>query len=221
MESYYALCGQRSNEIYTGNYAGLFEENYPNYIKIQQGIQNEKNINFEKRHSLAVQNNSQVSSSEKQINQSAVVDIESGSLGLSRSLWELKQGKPDTKCMSGYTCYKGGKYMVSFMDDRIWLMEVIVSPLPISEKTKGISINESRSLAKSLIPFDAKLMKTYTNRSGSTVDLYMSEALKTLEPHFPANAPGVWTGGEVGNFIVILSGTGNIKRIVIGTGNNP
>ena len=67
--------------------------------------------------------------------------------------------------------------MVSFMDDRIWLMEVIVSPLPISEKTKGISINESRSLAKSLIPFDAKLMKTYTNRSGSTVDLYMSEAL--------------------------------------------
>jgi hypothetical protein len=149
------------------------------------------------------------------------VDIESGSLGLSKRVWEVKQGKPDIKCMNGYTCYKGGKYMVSFMDDHIWLIEVIISPLPITSKPGGISINESRTLSKSFIPSDGKLIKTYTNRSGSTVDLYMSENLKTLEAHFPANAPGVWTGGEVGNFIVIHSGVGGVTRIVIGTGNNP
>lgn len=49
----------------------------------------------------------------------------------------------------------------------------------------------------------------------------MSESLKSLESRFPANAPGVWTGEEVGNFIVIHSGIDSIRRIVIGTGNNP
>jgi hypothetical protein len=64
MESYYALCGSRSNENYTGNYVKIFEENYPNYIKIQQGIENEKNVNLEKRPRLVAQSNSQVGSSE-------------------------------------------------------------------------------------------------------------------------------------------------------------
>lgn len=157
------------------------------------------------------------------ISQSTAADILSGGLGLSKQLWEEKQGKQDTKCPSNlpYTCYSSGKYMVSYMENYIWMLEIYVSPLPHTSKTSGISIEESRSLSKKFIPVDGRLMRTYKNRSGSTVDLYMSETLKSLEPYLPANALGVWTGGEVGNFIVIHSGIDNIKRIVIGTGNNP
>lgn len=157
------------------------------------------------------------------ISQSIAADIMSGGLGLSKQLWEAKQGKPDTKCPSNlpYTCYSGGKYMVSYMENYIWMLEINISPLPHTNKTSGISIEESRSLSKNFIPIDGRLIKTYKNLSGSTVDLYMSKALKSLEPYLPANALGIWTGGEVGNFIVIHSGTDNIKRIVIGTGNNP
>ena len=157
------------------------------------------------------------------ISQSTAADIVSGGLGLSKQLWEAKQGKQDTKCPSNlpYTCYSGGKYMVGYMENYIWMLEVYVSPLPHTSKTSGISIEESRSLSKKFIPVDGRLIKTYKNRSGSTVDLYISENLKSLEPYLPANALGVWTGGEVGNFIVIHSGTDKIKRIVIGTGNNP
>lgn len=150
-------------------------------------------------------------------------DLSSGGLGLSKQLWEAKQGKSDIKCPSNlpYTCYEGGKYMVGYMNDHIWILEIYLHPLPYTYKRPGISIEESRSLSKRFIPSDGRLIKTYKNQSGSTVDLYMSESLKSLESHFPANAPGVWTGGEVGNFIVIHSGTNDVKRIVIGTGNNP
>lgn len=150
-------------------------------------------------------------------------DLTSGGLGLSRQSWEVKQGKPDSKCPSNlpYTCYEGGKYMVGYMDDHIWILEIYLHPLPYTYKRPGISIEESRSLSKRFIPSDGRLIKTYKSRSGSSVDLYMSESLKSLESHFPANAPGVWTGGEVGNFMVIHSGTDSVRRIVIGTGNNP
>lgn len=111
--------------------------------------------------------------------------------------------------------------MVGYMNDYIWVLEIYLHPLPYTYKRPGISIEESRSLSKKFIPSDGRLIKTYKNQSGSTVDLYTSESLKSLEPHFPANAPGVWTGGEVGNFIVIHSGTDSVRRIVIGTGNNP
>ena len=70
MESYYALCGQRSNEIYTGNYAKLFEENYPNYIKIQQGMQNKKNALLANRPPLPAESKPKVSSSGSQASQS-------------------------------------------------------------------------------------------------------------------------------------------------------
>ena len=111
--------------------------------------------------------------------------------------------------------------MVGYMNDHILNLEIYLHPLPYTYKRPGISIEESRALSKKFIPSDGRLIKTYKNQSGSSVDLYMSESLKSLESRFPANAPGVWTGGEVGNFIVIHSGTGDVKRIVIGTGNNP
>jgi len=157
------------------------------------------------------------------ISQSTAADIISGGLGLSKQAWEVKQGKPDAECPGNlpYTCYGAGKYMVSYKDDYIWMFEVYIHPLPNTGKTQGISVEESRSLAKRFIPMDGQLIKTYKNRSGSIVDLYMSETLKSLESHFPANEPGVWTGGEIGNFMVIHSGIDSIKRIVIGTGNNP
>lgn len=150
-------------------------------------------------------------------------DLTSGGLGLSRQSWEAKQGKPDSKCPGDlpFTCYEGGKYMVGYMNDYIWILEIYPYPLPYTYKKPGISIEESRSLSKRFIPADGRLIKTYKSRSGSSVDLYMSESLKSLESHFPANAPGVWTGGEVGNFMVIHSGTDSVRRIVIGTGNNP
>ncbi len=70
MESYYALCGSRSNEAYTGKYVKIFEENYPNYIKIQQGIQNEENALLENRLPLAAQSNPKASNLGSQINPS-------------------------------------------------------------------------------------------------------------------------------------------------------
>lgn len=111
--------------------------------------------------------------------------------------------------------------MVGYMNNHIWILEIYLHPLPYTYKKPGISIEESRALSKKFIPSDSKFIKTYKNQSGSSVDLYTSESLKSLESRFPANAPGVWTGGEVGNFIVIYSGTDEVKRIVIGTGNNP
>jgi len=157
------------------------------------------------------------------ISQSTAEDIVSGGLGLSKQLWEAKQGSPDLKCPSNlpYTCYEGGKYMVSYMNDHIWILEIYLHPLPYTFKNPGISIEESRSLSKNFVPSDSRFIKTYKSQSGSNVDLYMSESLKSLEPSFSANTPGVWTGGEVGNFIVIHSGTDEVQLIIIATGNNP
>ncbi len=90
------------------------------------------------------------------------------------------------------------------------------------DKNKGINIKESRSISKQFIPTDSKLIKTYKSQSNSIVDLYMSESLKSLETSFPFKEFQMWTGGEeAGIFIVIHSGKDNIKRIVIGPGNNP
>ena len=157
------------------------------------------------------------------IAQSAAADIVSGGLGLSKQAWEAKQGKPDAKCpIPSSTCYGEGKYVVDYMFSHIWGLRIYIHPLLSAGNARGgIGVGESRSLAKSFIPSDGRLIKTYKNRSGSTVDLYMSETLKSLESHFPASNSAVWGGGEVGNFIVIHSGINAINSVVIGTGNNP
>lgn len=150
-------------------------------------------------------------------------DLTSGGLGLSRQSWEAKHGKPDSKCpINSNTCYEGGKYMLWYMNNYINSLDIYPHPLPYTYKMPGINIEESRSLSKRFIPSDSKLIKTYKSRtSGSTVDLYMSESLKFLELFRPAEAKYLWLGGEVGNFIVIHSGTDDVKRILIVTGNNP
>lgn len=150
-------------------------------------------------------------------------EVVSGGLGLSRNAWETKHGKADSQCPGGlpYTCYERGKHWVSYMSNYIWLMEVYVVPLPYTSKTRGIGIEESRSLSKQYVPADGRLVKTYRNESGSTIDLYMSESLKSLASVLPARGLNIWSGGEVGNFIVIHSSGDSVTRIVIGTGNNP
>lgn len=101
-------------------------------------------------------------------------ELTSGGLGLSRQGWEAKQGKLDSKCPGKlpFTCYEGGKFFIAYMNNYIWWLEIYVYPLPHTSKTPpGISIEESRSLSKKFIPSDGRLIKTYKNQSGSTVDL--------------------------------------------------
>jgi len=133
----------------------------------------------------------------------------SGGLGLSKAQWEQEHSQSDA--WGGLVEYDDGKYLVSFVDDRIQHLEWAFAA---DEPT----LTEARAQAKTLIPEDSQFLETY-NPEGFpelNVDLYLSESLKE---RFDTD----WfIGGDRGNFIVVCGVfDGNVPRIVIATGNNP
>lgn len=139
----------------------------------------------------------------------------SGGLGLDRADWERLHGSgaPDNPGSPMTFGYEGGKFQVQFSSVRSGNVEYV-------ERVWGdrnpVLIEEARKESKQFIPADAKFVKTYTSRSGSTVDLYKSESLKG---QFSDDG---WTGGKPGDFIILYRNqTGRTTTFIIGTGNNP
>ena len=129
--------------------------------------------------------------------------FDSGGIGLDKATWEKLHG-PNANNTDTIGSYENKKYFILFSSGKIF---------NLTRQNSKLSNNEARIEAKSLMPKDAKLVKTYTDsRSGVPVDLYYSEALKNY-----LGSSGIWSGGEPGNFIVKY----NSGSYIVATGNTP
>ena len=132
----------------------------------------------------------------------------SGGLGLSQQEWEKahKQSEAD----SPYTKYDGDKYWIIFMDGKVWSLDRDYDEdEPVLDK--------ARQEGKSLIPKDAELIESFSPDGFPelTVDLYLSESLKT---RFDSD---VWHDDEPGTFMVIYGVYDKkVGNFTIGTGND-
>ena len=139
----------------------------------------------------------------------------SGGLGLDQMEWEREHGKgnPDNASSPMFYGYEDGKFQVQFSKVRAGNVEYIER---VWGDRNAVPIEEARKESKQVIPADAKFVKSYTSRSGSTVDLYASESLKTRF------SDEDWTGGKPGDFIILYRNqTGKTTTFIISTGNNP
>lgn len=139
----------------------------------------------------------------------------SGGLGLDRAAWERThgEGKPDDPSRPMFFDYEGGKFQVRFSGVRAGNVEYVER---VWGDRNAVTLEDARKESKQFVPTDAKFVRTYTSRSGSTVDLYRSESLKG---RFGAND---WTGGKPGDFIILYRNqTGRTTTFIAATGNNP
>ena len=139
----------------------------------------------------------------------------SGGLGLDKLTWENSNGtgKPDNANSPMFFAYQGGTIQVQFSYPRPGNIKYIER---IWGDRNAVSISEARKESKLYIPKDAKFVRTFTSSSGSTVDLYKSESLKSRfsEDEF--------IGGKGGDFIVLYRNqTGKTTTFIIALGNNP
>lgn len=136
----------------------------------------------------------------------------SDGLGLARTDWEAKVGKPE-RSSAGFFDYAGGKYSASFQDGRVSYIEY-----HWGDKAP-VSLDIARSQITPLLPADAVLVKSYTSRD-RPVDLYSSTSLATI---YRTDSKLLWVGGEPGNFIILyrLDQSGRVFTALIALGNNP
>jgi hypothetical protein len=142
----------------------------------------------------------------------------SAGLGLSRSDWERQHGTPTRK--AGLTAdYEGGKYYIIFADDNVSHLEYTWGD------KNAVSLDDARSTVKSLIPSDAKLVRTYVPREARLGDLYFSESLKTRFQ--PVTMPGgatedPWIGGKPGELLILYRlNNKRVTSFAVAIGNNP
>lgn len=140
---------------------------------------------------------------------------DSGGLGLDLSAWAKLHGvgKPDSPSSPMFFSYENGKFIVQYS-------KVSTGNVKYIERSYGdqnaVSIEQARKESKSFIPKDAKFVKTYKSQSGSTVDLYQSESLKS---RFSEES---YIGGKPGDFIILYRNqTGKTTTFIISVGNNP
>lgn len=139
----------------------------------------------------------------------------SGGLGLELTAWEQEhgKGKPDNASSPMFYGYEDGKFQVQFSKIKSGNVEYIES---VWGDRNAVPIEDARKESKQFIPADSKFVKSYTSRSGSTVDLYVSESLKGRF------SDEDWTGGKPGDFIILYRNqTGKTTTFIISTGNNP
>ncbi len=139
----------------------------------------------------------------------------SGGLGLDHADWERAhgEGKPDNLGSPMFFGYEGGKLQVQLSGIRSGNVEYVER---IWGDSNAVPIEEARKESKQFIPADAKFVRTYTSRSGSTVDLYRSESLKGRF------SDEDWTGGKPVDFIILYRNqTGRTTTFIISTDNNP
>ena len=140
---------------------------------------------------------------------------ESGGLGVDFEFWEKEHGKgnPDDPKSPSYYSYEDGKFVIQFSEGTKGKVQYIEHPW--GDKN-AVTIDVARNESKKLIPKDAKFLKSYKSQSGSTVDLYHSDSLKTQfsEDNF--------IGGKPGDFIILYRNqTGKTTTFIIALGNNP
>jgi hypothetical protein len=141
----------------------------------------------------------------------------SAGLGLSRSDWERQHGSPTRK--DGITAdYEGGRYWISFADDNVSHLEYTWGD------KSAVSLDDARSKAKSLIPSDAKFVRTYVPREARLGDLYFSESLKTrFQPVAMPSGETIspWIGGKTGEFLILYRlNNKRVTSFAVAIGNN-
>jgi hypothetical protein len=139
----------------------------------------------------------------------------SGGLGLDMADWERSHGAglPDDPNSTMFFKYEGGKFVVQFSKLKSGNVSYIEH---VWGDRDAVSIENARAESKQLIPADSKFVKTYTSRSGSTVDLYTSVSLKD---RFSTSE---FIGGKPGDFIILYRNqTGRTTTFIAAIGNNP
>ncbi|QDV38864.1 hypothetical protein ElP_68230 [Tautonia plasticadhaerens] len=141
---------------------------------------------------------------------------------MSRADWERTHGALEQE-VAGFFHYEDESYAVMYLDGNVRHVERTWGDAGAVTPTKA------RSAAKSLIPRDAKLVRSYRSQTGRPVELYTSASLKERfrAAETPEGEPeSPWIGGKPGDFIVIYrvyrfrSGD-RVTSIVASIGNNP
>jgi hypothetical protein len=186
------------------------------------GCEPNKNLNINSTSQTATpkqmptETNANTASQQTAPNPTAIVSAyNSGGLGLDRATWDSSQGigKPDVATGSMYYIYGDSKFYVQFYPLESGNVGNIERT---GGDSKAIPLEDARKESKNFIPADAKFVRTYMASSGSTVDLYKSESLKS---RFPDSQ---FYKGKPGDFIIIYRNqTGKTTSFIVATGNNP
>lgn len=139
----------------------------------------------------------------------------SGGLGLSQTEWEQTHTQTGKDILGSIY---DEKYVVVFQADNVWYIERQWST------ENAVTPDAVEAESQSLIPADSQFVKTYTpeGRPETTVNLYMSESLKSRFNPEDSITGDWWTGGEPGNFTVQYNQyDAGVTRMIIALGNNP
>lgn len=143
-------------------------------------------------------------------------------LGSQLGEFNIALGARDPRCQSGTACFQNGAIVVQDLKGAVSSISLYWNSLNAPK-----SAEESRKRAERFIPKDARLLRTYTSKSGSLVDLYFSQQLaKQLPKKIPlerldgtiAGYSDTWDGENPGTFIVLHSAR---HKTTIAAGNNP
>ena len=137
--------------------------------------------------------------------------IQSGGLGLSRTEWERLHGNAASQD-SGYVYYDDdhGRVVINFMNIAAADIKRVYAD------HKSVRLEEARNEVRTLIPDDAKLIRTY-DVGARPVDLYSSDSLKAI-----FRGADYWVNGEPGQFFVLyFSDNDVVESFELGLGNNP
>lgn len=135
---------------------------------------------------------------------------ESGALGLSRSDWERHHGSAIAED-SAYARYH--------LDDADVFLNFVhgggATYVLVKYSTKDkVALEVARSFARTLVPVDSTLIRTYFPEEGGTADSFISDALTHLDED--------WEGYPSGSFTIWYSiGEGGVSGFTIRTGKSP
>ncbi len=141
-----------------------------------------------------------------------VAAYKSGGLGLDLTTWESSHGNA-LKDGTSFFRYENDKFAVIFSESNSGNAKHVER---VYGDRNAVPIADARTESKLFIPADAKFVRTYTSQSGSTIDLYTSESLKSRF------SESDFIGGKAGDFIVLYRNqTGKVTTFIIGIGSNP
>lgn len=204
-----------NEEITIADIPGLLDDDYAGIKEVFQGIKDDMKGDGLSDDDITAMADELVQALEATTNTATPEPTEpviepdsfaSGGLGLSKAAWEQTHKLSE----KGYIdIYDNGKYLVTFVDDKVQYLEV-----ELSDGSK-LSPEDARAMTKPLLPQDSQFVETYTHLDTLLVDIYTSKSLKErFEPDW-------WFGSEPGTFITIYGLFSSGSKVTISTGNNP
>jgi hypothetical protein len=152
-----------------------------------------------------------------------------GGLGVARLDWERDHGRPDdipALAGSNFVSYDRGKYVVSYMGDRAFLLDCCWTADFMNPRR--MARQDADAVAHSLMPPDARVVRSYRQQApDAVITVYSSGALVGRFRPGDATRTGTrswvaWDGGEPGTFyakLVLASDGVRVNMVTVGLGD--